>query len=75
MIGSSVISFMASSVTFCIAIGASFTDEGWGDNKAGLAGADTRLLVVSAILMAIAIVVFWIGMHGLSNPVSKDTRK
>ncbi len=73
LIASSVLSFIASSVLFCVAIGANFTDEGWGDNKAGLAGADTTLLAASAILMTIAIIVFWIGMHRLAKPPKKNS--
>jgi hypothetical protein len=74
MIALSVISFIASSASFCVAIGANFTDEGWGDNKRGLGEADKSLLGVSAILMVIAIVIFWIGMHRLSKPpVNKTT--
>ena len=73
LIASSVLSFIASSVLFCVAIGANFTDEGWGDNKAGLAGADPTLLAASAILMTIAIIVFWIGMHRLAKPPKKNS--
>ena len=73
LIASAVISFILSSVLFCIAIGANFTDEGWGDNKAGLAGADSTLLIASAILMTVAIIVFWVGMHRLSKPPKKDS--
>lgn len=73
LIASSVLSFIASSVLFCIAIGANFTDEGWGDNKAGLAGADATLLSASAMLVTIAIVVFWVGMHRLAKPPKKSS--
>ncbi len=73
LIASSVLSFLVSSVLFCIAIGANFTDEGWGDNKAGLAGANAKLLAASAILMTVAIIVFWMGMHRLAKPPKNNS--
>ncbi len=64
----SVIAFIASSVSFCVGIGLSFSHEGWGENQSGLAGTNVTLLTVSAILMTIAIVMFWVGLHRLANP-------
>ncbi len=68
MMVAAVIAFIASSVLFCVGIGLSIEHEGWGNNERGLAGSNFTLLSISAVLMSIAIVMFWIGMHRLSNP-------
>ncbi|TWT71254.1 hypothetical protein [Crateriforma conspicua] len=62
--------FTAALVLFCLALGLDLRNEGWSGPKSDLlqSGRSIAMVVASAVMLAVAIVMFFVGLHRISKP-------